>query len=494
MDFKTKINGQRHYGQNPNANVAMSLESDRGRIINSAALRRLQQKTQVFPLERNAAVRSRLTHSLEVQQNGRFIAQSIIRELKKRGLAPSLHTELANALETLVEMACLMHDIGNPAFGHFGEAAINDWFSRYFSQHAVYGTYVRQFSNATQPTLSCIEEKLLYDLCHFEGNAQAIRIVHSLSSLNLTYCQAASILKYTRCGTAPRPDSTHPQSYLQKKVGYYYSEQSYVQTMCDALHMELGHRHPASYIMEAADDIAYCLADIEDAVEKGLISVDKLVAALKEEYTRAHSELPNELQREPELMAKKCEDAIKKAGNNQTNFDNEFFIWLRVSLVHPLVKHATVRFVDNLESIYNGNFNSALLEDRSYQFAITKALKNVAFKYVFCHKEVEQLELQGYKITSGILSEYQRLLDLSADQFSQVVNKHNGLPVESRLLNRISGKFVAVYQKTLASLSDTQKQNPVFEFYYRCRLIQDFVSGMTDQFAYDTYRTLMVAD
>ncbi|WP_105169759.1 dGTPase [Pseudoalteromonas sp. T1lg23B] len=494
MDFNTKINGQRLYGQNGTANVTMSLESDRGRIINSAALRRLQQKTQVFPLERNAAVRSRLTHSLEVQQNGRFIAQSIVRELKARKLAPSLHTELASALETLVEMACLMHDIGNPAFGHFGEAAINDWFSRYLSQHDVYGTYVNQFKDVAQPTLSSIETKLLFDLCHFEGNAQAIRIVHSLSSLNLTYCQTASILKYTRCGTTPRPLPAHPQSYLQKKVGYYYSEQHYVQTMCDNLDIELGNRHPASYIMEAADDIAYCLADIEDAVEKGLISVEKLVAALKEEYSRALSELPIEHRQEPELMAKKCKKAMERATNNQANFDNEFFIWLRVALVHPLVQHATTRFVDNLQCIYDGSFNSALLEDKSYQFAITKALKNVAFKHVFCHKEVEQLELQGYKITSGILSEYQRLLDLSADQFAQVVNKRNGLPVESRLLNRISGKFVAVYQNTVANLSDEQRQNPIFEFYYRCRLLQDFVSGMTDQFAYDTYRTLLVAD
>ncbi|CAM4205042.1 dGTPase [Pseudoalteromonas byunsanensis] len=494
MDFNTKINGQRCYGQSANANVTMSLESDRGRIINSAALRRLQQKTQVFPLERNAAVRSRLTHSLEVQQNGRFIAQSIVRELKARNLAPSLHTELANALETLVEMACLMHDIGNPAFGHFGEAAINDWFSRYLLQHKIYGTGVGQFKDVAQPTLNNIETKLLFDLCHFEGNAQAIRIVHSLSSLNLTYCQTASILKYTRCGTTPQPDSTHPQSYLQKKVGYYYSEQPFVQKMCDTLGIELGNRHPASYIMEAADDIAYCLADIEDAVEKGLISVDKLASALKEEYSQAHSELPKEQQSKPTLMADECKKAKKKAENNLANFDNEFFIWLRVALVHPLVKHATARFVDNIQSIYNGSFNSALLEDDSYQFAITKALKNVAFKHVFCHKEVEQLELQGYKITSGILSEYQRLLDLNAEQFAQVANKHKGLPVESRLLNRISGKFVAVYLQTVANLSDEQKQNPIFEFYYRCRLIQDFVSGMTDQFAYDTYRTLLVAD
>ena len=111
--------------------IARRFESDRGRIINSAAIRRLQQKTQVFPLERNAAVRSRLTHSMEVQQVGRHIAKEVIHHLKKTGRINELGLELyLDSFESIVEMACLMHDIGNPPFGHFGESAINDWFSR----------------------------------------------------------------------------------------------------------------------------------------------------------------------------------------------------------------------------------------------------------------------------------------------------------------------------------------------------------------------------
>ncbi|MBD1583744.1 dGTPase [Pseudoalteromonas sp. S16_S37] len=492
MNFNTKINLLRPH--NPMQTLQGSLESDRGRIINNAALRRLQQKTQVFPLERNAAVRSRLTHSLEVQQNGRFIAQSITKELQRRQLAPELHSELSAALETLVEMACLMHDIGNPAFGHFGEAAINDWFKRYLSQHTTYSNNLAQLYQQEQPNLNSIENKLLFDVCHFEGNAQAIRIVHTLCGLNLTYCQTASILKYTRCGTDPKPNKTQPLSYLQKKVGYYFSEQTFVHTLCDKLQITPGHRHPVSYIMEAADDISYCLADIEDAVEKGLISVEKLMVVLNQEYQSQLKALPECQQPYADFIAQKCQYAFDKATANAANFNNEFFIWLRVSLTHPLVKHATQRFVDNLETVYHGSFNQALLEDNSYQFAITQALKNVAFNYVFNHKEVEQLELQGYKITSGILSEYQRLLDLNAKQFATVINKSKDYPVEVRLLNRISDKFVAVYQQTVKALSEEQQQNPIFEFYYRCRLLQDFVSGMTDQFAYDTYRALMVTD
>ncbi|CDG95897.1 deoxyguanosine triphosphate triphosphohydrolase (fragment) [Xenorhabdus bovienii str. puntauvense] len=147
IDFKQKLNYQRKYSNSSihpddEDQVNRQFESDRGRIINSAAIRRLQQKTQVFPLERNAAVRSRLTHSLEVQQIGRYISKTIIAELTKQNLLEKYGlSDRLLAFESLIEMACLMHDIGNPPFGHFGEAAIRDWFSRrldpdYFSDCA----------------------------------------------------------------------------------------------------------------------------------------------------------------------------------------------------------------------------------------------------------------------------------------------------------------------------------------------------------------------
>ena len=217
MHFKHKITNERPY--NTGGNEASSLESDRGRIINSAALRRLQQKTQVFPLERNAAVRSRLTHSLEVQQNGRFIAKKIVAELQKQDRAELLQyqdkngclVDLGECLVTLSEMACLLHDIGNPAFGHFGEAAINDWFKRYLSADPRFAKSTKTALGFGQHTpqesdLAVLtpEMELLLDICSFEGNAQAIRVIHTLSELNLTYAQTATILKYTRAATTPK--------------------------------------------------------------------------------------------------------------------------------------------------------------------------------------------------------------------------------------------------------------------------------------------------
>ena len=157
------------------------MESDRGRAINSAAVRRLQQKTQVFPLETNAAVRSRLTHSLEVQQVGRYISKLILKELKEKELLEELG--IANNIDgfiSAIEIACLLHDVGNPAFGHFGEEAINLWGSKTLTP-----IFNQQFSNLP----NC--QVLVKDLSRFEGNAQAIRLLHNLQALNLTYTQLA---------------------------------------------------------------------------------------------------------------------------------------------------------------------------------------------------------------------------------------------------------------------------------------------------------------
>ena len=193
MHFRDKIKADRPL-QSRSSELQMALESDRGRIITSAAVRRLQQKTQVFPLERNAAVRSRLTHSLEVQQTGRFIVQSLFRQLGEAGQADYGLTALERPIESLVEMACLLHDIGNPPFGHSGEEAINRWFS----------------ANLPAPGLTSADAKALWsklatELCQFEGNAQAIRLVYSLQQMNLTYTQVATIFKYTRPATEAAP-------------------------------------------------------------------------------------------------------------------------------------------------------------------------------------------------------------------------------------------------------------------------------------------------
>ena len=482
IDFTSKICKQRPYDKSHSrGSLHSAVESDRGRIINSAAIRRLQQKTQVFPLERNAAVRSRLTHSLEVQQAGRFICQKIIDKLKDSGQPDFGLVALERSVESLVEMACLMHDIGNPPFGHFGEKAIGDWFKAFLNAHAP-----QDFPQEGRR-----------DLEHFEGNAQAIRLVSSLLNLNLTYTQAACILKYTRPAWEPKPDKSDAFSYLKKKPGFYLTEQSYVLKLQERLSMEEGCRHPLSYIMEAADDISYCYADIEDAVEKKILNVEQLYDLLLEQFQALGGNVDEAVFQpfsEPLSFKDLLNQALKRYDSESIDKNNKFFVNLRVSLNHILTNHAVERFVDNIEAVYHGTFNQALLEDDSPAHKLSEAFQRVALQKVFSHKEVELQELRGYKILQGLLDYYRPLMALDAEVFQGLLNNQWSVvkdhALEARMANKLPGKHCRAYLEGLKAHPDDSN----WEFYCRCRLMQDFVSGMTDQFALEQYQSLMVVD
>ncbi len=484
IDFRVKLTANRPWGEQKSLQgraLQRQFESDRGRIINSAAIRRLQQKTQVFPLERNAAVRSRLTHSLEVQQTGRFIVHTIFDRLSEERLKALGLDGMERAVETLVEMGCLMHDVGNPPFGHFGEAAINDWFTAHIP--ALFPDQV----SASLPG----RDMLLRDICHFEGNAQAIRLLQNLLGLNLTWSQAAIVMKYTRAAVEPKPNAADKLSYLKKKPGWYFSEQSYINQLCDALEITQGHRHPLAYIMEAADDISYCLADIEDAVEKDILTLEELELHLLEQ----HRQLLNQWQLSEDLaLSNAVQHARQQAERQGINHVSQFFTFLRARLIHPLVKHAASRFIDNLDAIFEGSFNQALLEDNSHAHAITETLKQVAVKQVFSHKEVERMELKGYRVISGLLEAYKPLLELTADEFASLAQPGKKPLIASRLFNKLPRKHRATYDKALKDANIDGSNCPALEFYHRCRLLQDYISGMTDQYAWDEYRTLMAID
>lgn len=489
MDIKkleALISDKRAYGKSY-GNLAIAVESDRGRILNSAAVRRLQQKTQVFPLERNAAVRSRLTHSLEVQQNGRFIVQEIERLVSSA--SSEANKDLFRAIESIVEMSCLMHDIGNPPFGHFGETAISSWFEEHIDD-----IFPELENSSTQPSY----DELKKELTSFEGNAQAIRMVHSLQGLNLTYTQIAAVLKYTRLATHPRPKNT-PFDYLQKKPGYYFSEAELINNIYKELNMLPGHRHPLAYIMEAADDISYGLADIEDAVEKDVLNVAQVLEGLRNEFEELKGDLDAKsfsgMRYGSPLSFNELLDEAESSYNKKTiDKANKFFVRLRVLVHNNLCRYAAKRFVDNFDAVVSGHYNGALLEDDSSEHKMCAALKNLANKKVFTAPEVIQEELRGHRIIHGLLDTYEPLLRLRYDDFTGIANderepiKRN--PLCTRLFKKLPGKHVRAYLEAMKK----HPNNPLIERYYRCRLLQDYISGMTDQFAYDEYRSLNVSD
>lgn len=494
VDFSEKLSYRRYIGayrerDHDSYSMIRCFESDRGRILNSAAIRRLQQKTQVFPLERNSVVRTRLTHSLEVQQVGRYIVKEIYQrlakshQLKKYGLE-----QLDIMVESLVEMACLMHDIGNPPFGHFGEAAINDWFKNRMQIEHEKTPYSVLNYQPNEPKLNQIRRKIRQDLCNFEGNAQAIRLVHSTLKLNLTYSQIASILKYTK--PAYWLDPIPAQfNYLMKKPGFYLSEEKFVHELMAQVNMQPFHRYPLTYIMEAADDISYCIADLEDAVEKQIFTVEQLYQYLEKEWGPINKD---------DLFEKvvvRAYSSLKSADYYPIGVD-QFFMYLRVNTINQLVPHAAERFIENIDDIFNGSFNHALLEDHVAEFKLLEIFKNVGHKYVFNHESVENIELQGYRIISGLFDIYSVLLVMPTADFLSLVEKNNlkNYMIESRLYHKLSAKHCVAYRQAIAELSTDDDDFAIMEFYYRARLLQDYISGMTDHFAYDEYRKLTVSD
>ncbi|WP_313517206.1 dGTPase [Pseudomonas sp.] len=497
VNFKDKISRERPYPGSQRENFRVpacsvqdlidQFESDRGRILNSAAIRRLQQKTQVFPLERNAAVRSRLTHSLEVQQTGRFIVKTLYKQLGERAAEFGLDG-LESAVESLVEMSCLMHDMGNPPFGHFGEYAINAWFERHLD-----GLFQRAVPYSGDAAL---RDAMLRDLKNFEGNAQAIRLAVRLLRLNLTYTQTAGLFKYVRPASQPKPPPGSVGAYLNKKPGFYLSESDYIDAQCAALDMPRGTRHPLTYIMEAADDISYCLADIEDSVEKGILDIDRLAQLLTDKFASLVERLPNVSDAEASIPGARkpfhavVDYALQRAHRETVNKTGEFFVWLRVGMIHPLVKHAAAQFIEHIEEVYHGRLDRALMEDGSIHQAMVDTFKEVARERVFCHREVETLELQGFRILQGLLDFYAPLMAESGESFRGLAEGTSSKPLHLRLLiKRLADTDIKAYLEALRHLP-AEADPTLWEFYHRCRLLQDFVSSLTDQSAHDEYRTL----
>lgn len=286
-----------------NRTLSTEAESDRGRLIYSPAFRRLQQKAQVFSLESNAAVRSRLTHSIEVSQTGRFIADLIVSH-------PDLNEITQNhraAFTSYIETACLMHDIGNPPFGHFGESAIKEWF-------LINGK--NAISESGIDLNKILLSNLLNDFIHFDGNPQGLRIVSKLqrnsddSGLNLTSTTLGSFMKYVRGPHEEKKDGAY------KKIGYFSTEADIFSWI--SKNYPKINRHPFAYIIESADDIAYCLSDIEDAIEKHLIFKSSAFKEIENIY--------NNKLKEKNITNSTLLNEISRIANNDTATYTDFRI------------------------------------------------------------------------------------------------------------------------------------------------------------------------
>ena len=407
-------------------------QRDFDRLIFSAAFRRLQNKTQVFPLPGSIFVHNRLTHSLEVSCVGRSLGDSISNRLLSKH--PELVATHVSEIGAIVSAACLAHDLGNPPFGHSGEKAI----STYFSEGK---------GLALKGQLSPMEWE---DLTHFEGNANAFRLLtHQFlgrrkGGFVMTYSTLASIVKY------PYPSILAGK---KSKFGYFVSEMDDYFKIAEELGIKrlgtegevpLYARHPLVFLVEAADDICYQMMDIEDAYKLKLLT-------------------PRETKELYQLFLSEKQKARVDEVFRLVSDENEQIAYLRATVIGILVKECTKVFMENENSILEGTFEGALI--KHINAPLNEAYKRctqVAVEKIYRSRDVLDIELAGFHVIST-------LLELMIDAVQSPDKAYSEL-----LINRVSSQY-DIKAPTL---------------YGKIQAVLDYISGMTDVYALDLYRKI----
>ena len=405
-------------------------QRDYDRLIFSAPFRRLQNKTQVFPLPGSIFVHNRLTHSLEVSCVGRSLGNDVAKNILQR--QPELQETFLPEIGSIVSAACLAHDMGNPPFGHFGERAISTFFSE--------GKGLR-----LKEMLSAQEWN---DLTHFEGNANAFRLLtHQFEGRRkggfvLTYSTLASIVKYPFSSSLAGRKS---------KFGFFVSEEESFRKVADELGLiQLSEsplkyaRHPLVYLVEAADDICYQMMDIEDAHKLKILTTEETQSLLMfyfDEGRQAHMRKTFEI----------------------VSDTNEQIAYLRSCVIGRMIQECTRAFLEHEEEILSGTFEGTLIKHISQRPAEAyKHCAHVSMEKIYRSQDVLDIELAGFRVIST-------LLELMMDAVTSPEKAYSEL-----LINRVSSQY--------------NIKSPVL--YERIQAVLDYISGMTDIFALDLYRKI----
>jgi dGTPase len=433
MDWRKLISAQRFGMEEVDSRRQENrseFQRDYDRLIFSAPFRRLQNKTQVFPLPGSVFVHNRLTHSLEVSSVGRSLGNDSAKAiLKKR---PELQDSFLPEIDAIVSAACLAHDLGNPPFGHSGERAISTYFSE--------GNGL-----ALKDKLS---DRQWQDLIHFEGNANAFRLLtHQFEGRRkggfaMTYTTLASIVKYPFSSSLAE---------TKGKFGFFVSEEDSFRHIADTLGLKRLNgdplkyvRHPLVYLVEAADDICYQVMDIEDAHKLKILTTEETVNLLMDYFD--------------ENRQNRIRETFTRVSDK-----NEQIAYLRSSVIGLLIKECTQLFVDSEEAILAGEFDGALIKHISER--ALNAYRNceaISYKKIYRSRDVLDIELAGFHVINT-------LLDLMIDAVTSPEKAYSQL-----LINRVSDQYSI--------------KAP--ELYDRVQAVLDFVSGMTDVFALDLYRKI----
>jgi dGTPase len=407
----------------------LGFEVDFDRIIFSEAFRSLQDKTQVIPLSETDFVHTRLTHSLEVSVVGRTLGRKAGKILLEK--YPNLK-ELGytfNDFGAIVAAASVMHDIGNPPFGHSGEKAIGEYFKT--------GKGLKYKDQLT--------EKEYQDLIDFEGNANGFKILTESreginGGLRLSYATLGAFMKYPKESLPKKPT----QHIADKKYGFFQSEKKAFLDVVEDLGLKQKsttgdisyYRHPLAYLVEAADDICYTIIDFEDGINLGWID---------EEFAL-------------EYLIKLVKDSIDTKKYHTLKFKKDRVSYLRALAINTLINQAVEIFLANEDKILNGEFDKSLLDKCSYEAQINDII-NISIDKIYRSKDVVEKEVAGYKIIADLLDAFVTALN----------NDQNGTPTN--------------YDRLLLNLLPTEFTVKSDSVYTRIMAVCTYVSRMSDSYA-----------
>lgn len=498
MDFRTRFTRTRPYpGDGGNAidsprygeELERQLERDRARVVNCDAIRRLQHGEGGACLASGRTGHRGLSRALEAKQAGRFIVRTLYAKLPDSAASHHLGG-LARALESVVEIACLAKNIGQPPFGQAAEEVLRDWFAAQLPRLAPW------HHGTASP--DALPRRLMADLCRFDSGAQTLRMLTKLLHLNLTYTQTAALMS-----AAPVAEAGTDERRLGPSA-YYLSELSYVDDAQAALALAPERHHPAVYLVEAAETIARGIADLEEAVARGILDIPSLVVALKGAYAARHH-ASGDAEIEAVINARVfCRHGVRRRWSFGGMLDwpldryrreplsspDKFFTYFRVGIVQVLVNCAAESFITNLDAIHGGDHGHSLVDDNGPCAALLGALEDVALQ---CARQDDVARIQtlaAKRAMQRVLDAFVPLLVLTRDDFAAVLAGRFEGPEASSLRRRrelLGAWELSAYDNALVKCAHSQSIAD-WEFYYRCRLIQDIVSGMTEAQVLDAGR------
>jgi dGTPase len=430
-------------GKDSSDSQRSNFQRDYDRLIFSSVFRRLQNKTQVFPLPGNIFVHNRLTHSLEVASVGRSLGAMVGDHIAQVINDPMATLFYQYELSNVISAACLAHDIGNPPFGHSGEKALSTYFVENIDK-VIGDRELRAY----------FDDHEWSDITNFEGNANAF---HLLSynyngklefGHQLTMTTLASILKYPCNSTEINKSYKH-----RKKYGYFKVDEQKFRNVVKYTNMvsEDGNikRHPFVYLVEAADDICYRIIDFEDAHRIGLISSKDTIDLLRQTI--------GDLSKSTTQDLKKIDTRLKNVTDK-----NEVVSYLRAKAISSLSARACSEFIENKDAIIAGQWNHTLLDHIEDSSKGLEEMNKVSIDKIYNHKSVINVEIAGYRVLSELL-----------DVFITATLTH---------------KPTALQKKTLSLVPSQFHRGSDSSHYEKVLNILDFVAGMTDGYATEMYR------